>query len=322
METKKYIFKIPFVLNKHSGIKIKEDDELKFILEPYTVYIHLFEDEQNGYFEIPFNDENKIYEFYQIFKSTLNRLNIIENKKYGSWSIKLENITEENLNNFIHETNTTKIVVDEENYKEIHTSFNLKIDLQVDYVLSIILTAIIDDITILYNDSKNSEIINDNKINTALDIYSNSFFQKDKPRYLSYFNILELLKPTIERDEETLTCVEKIIEYADNYKETFALENNELLKKDFDSLKSSIGNLKNKSFTPSILQLVNDYNISIEGYDDLEGWISSAYTVRNKIAHEGEILDNFDECLSFLEKFIPTLLLVKIKKRLTHNFCV
>lgn len=226
----------------------------------------------------------------------------------------MENITEENLNNFIHETNTTKVVVDEENYKEIHTSFNLKMDLQVDYVLSIILTAIIDDITILYADSKNTEIMNDNKLNTALDIYANSFFLKDKPRYLSYFNILELLKPKIKRDTESLTCIENIIEYVDNYKEAYNLENNELLKNDFNSLKSSIGNLKNKSFTPSILQLVNDYNITFEGYDDLEDWISSAYTVRNKFAHKGEILDNFDECLSFLEKFIPTLLLAKIKK--------
>ena len=314
METKKYIFKIPFVLNKHSGIKIKEDDELKFILEPYTIYIHLSEDEQNGYFEIPFNDENKIYEFYQIFKTTLNRLNIVENEKNRRWSIKLENITEENLDNYIHETNTTKIVVDEEDYKEIHTSFNLKMDLQVDYVLSIILAAVIDDITILYADSKNTEIMNDNKLNTALDIYANSFFQKDKPRYLSYFNILELLKPKIKRDTESLTYIENIIESIKEYEQKDEIQNNELLKNDFNSLKSSIGNLKNKSFTPSILQLVNDYNIILEGYDDLEDWISSAYAVRNKFAHKGEILDNFDECLSFLEKFIPTLLLVKIKK--------
>ncbi len=314
METKKYIFKIPFVLNKHSGIKIKEDDELKFILEPYTIYIHLSEDEQNGYFEIPFNDENKIYEFYQIFKTTLNRLNIVENQKNRRWSIKLENITEENLDNYIHETITTKIVVDEENYKEIHTSFNLKMDLQVDYVLSIILTAIIDDITILYADSKNTEIMNDNKLNTALDIYANSFFQKDKPRYLSYFNILELLKPKIKRDTESLTYIENIIESIKEYEQKDKIQNNELLKNDFNSLKSSIGNLKNKSFTPSILQLVNDYKIKLEGYDDLEDWISSAYDVRNKFAHKGEILDNFDECLSFLEKFIPTLLLAKIKK--------
>ena len=62
------------------------------------------------------------------------------------------------------------------------------------------------------------------------------------------------------------------------------------------------------------MQLVKDYNINLEGYDDLEDWISSAYTVRNKFAHKGEILDNFDECLSFLEKFIPTLLLNKNKK--------
>lgn len=314
MEIKKYIFKIPFILNNHSRIKIREEDELKFILEPYTLYIHLFEDEQYGYFKIPFNDKNKIYEFYQIFKLTLNRLNIVGNLKYGSWSIKLENITEENLNNYIHEINTTKIIVDEENYKKIHTSFNLRMDLHVDYILSIILAAIIYDITILYNDSKNSEIMNDNKINTALDIYANSFFQKDKPRYLSYFNILELLKPTIKRDEDTLTCVKNIIEYVDNYKEKFDLENNEHLKNDFDSLKSSIGNLKNKSFHPSILQLVNDYNISLEGYDDLDDWISSAYNVRNNFVHKGAILDNFDECLSFLEKFIPILLLVKIKK--------
>lgn len=314
METKKYIFKIPFVLNKHSGIKIKEDDELKFILDPYTIYIHLSEDEQNGYFEIPFNDENKIYEFYQIFKTTLNRLNIVENEKYGHWSIKLENITEDNLDNYIHETNTTKIVVDEEDYKEIHTSFNLKIDLQVDYVLSIILAAVIDDITILYADSKNTEIMNDNKLNTALDIYANSFFQKDKPRYLSYFNILELLKPKIKRDTESLTYIENIIESIKEYEQKDKIQNNELLKNDFNSLKSSIGNLKNKSFTPSILQLVNDYKIKLEGYDDLEDWISSAYDVRNKFAHKGEILDNFDECLSFLEKFIPTLLLAKIKK--------
>lgn len=314
METKKYIFKIPFVLNKHSGIKIKEDDELKFILDSYTIYIHLSEDEQNGYFEIPFNDENKIYEFYQIFKTTLNRLNIVENEKYGHWSIKLENITEDNLDNYIHETNTTKIVVDEEDYKEIHTSFNLKIDLQVDYVLSIILAAVIDDITILYADSKNTEIMNDNKLNTALDIYANSFFQKDKPRYLSYFNILELLKPKIKRDTESLTYIENIIESIKEYEQKDKIQNNELLKNDFNSLKSSIGNLKNKSFTPSILQLVNDYKIKLEGYDDLEDWISSAYDVRNKFAHKGEILDNFDECLSFLEKFIPTLLLAKIKK--------
>jgi len=314
METKKYIFKIPFVLNKNSGIKIKENDELKFILEPYTIYIHLFEDEQKGYFEIPFNDENKIYEFYQIFKTTLNRLNIVENEKYGHWSIKLENITEDNLDNYIHETNTTKIVVDEEDYKEIHTSFNLKIDLQVDYVLSIILAAVIDDITILYADSKNTEIMNDNKLNTALDIYANSFFQKDKPRYLSYFNILELLKPKIKRDTESLTYIENIIESIKEYEQKDKIQNNELLKNDFNSLKSSIGNLKNKSFTPSILQLVNDYKIKLEGYDDLEDWISSAYDVRNKFAHKGEILDNFDECLSFLEKFIPTLLLAKIKK--------
>jgi len=314
METKKYIFKIPFVLNKNSGIKIKENDELKFILEPYTIYIHLFEDEQKGYFEIPFNDENKIYEFYQIFKTTLNRLNIVENEKYGHWSIKLENITEDNLDNYIHETNTTKIVVDEEDYKEIHTSFNLKIDLQVDYVLSIILAAVIDDITILYADSKNTEIMNDNKLNTALDIYANSFFQKDKPRYLSYFNILELLKPKIKRDTESLTYIENIIESIKEYEQKDKIQNNELLKNDFNSLKSSIGNLKNKSFTPSILQLVNDYKIKLEGYDDLEDWISSAYDVRNKFAHKGEISDNFDECLSFLEKFIPTLLLAKIKK--------
>jgi len=226
----------------------------------------------------------------------------------------LENITEDNLDNYIHETNTTKIVVDEEDYKEIHTSFNLKIDLQVDYVLSIILAAVIDDITILYADSKNTEIMNDNKLNTALDIYANSFFQKDKPRYLSYFNILELLKPKIKRDTESLTYIENIIESIKEYEQKDKIQNNELLKNDFNSLKSSIGNLKNKSFTPSILQLVNDYKIKLEGYDDLEDWISSAYDVRNKFAHKGEILDNFDECLSFLEKFIPTLLLAKIKK--------
>lgn len=314
METNKYIFKIPFVLNKHSKIKIKEYDELKFILEPYTIYIHLSEDEQNGYFEIPFNDENKIYEFYQIFKTTLNRLNIVENQKNRRWSIKLENITEDNLDNYIHETTTAKIVVDEEDYKEIHTSFNLKMDLQVDYVLSIILTAIIDDITILYADSKNTEIMNDNKLNTALDIYANSFFLKDKPRYLSYFNILELLKPKIKRDTESLAYIENIIESIKEYEQKDEIQNNELLKNDFNSLKSSIGNLKNKSFTPSILQLVNDYKIKLEGYDNLEDWISSAYDVRNKFAHKGEILDNFDECLSFLEKFIPTLLFAKIKK--------
>ena len=49
-----------------------------------------------------------------------------------------------------------------------------------DYVLSTILTVIINDITLLYNDSKNTEILNDNKLNTALDIYANSFFQKVK----------------------------------------------------------------------------------------------------------------------------------------------
>lgn len=314
METKKYIFKIPFVLNKYSEIKIKENDELKFILDPYTIYIHLSEDEQKGYFEIPFNDENKIYEFYQIFKTTLNRLNIVENEKYGPWSIKLENIPEDNLDNYIYEINTAKIVVDEEKYKEIHTPFNLKIDLQFDYVLSIILAAIIDDITLLYADSKNTEIMNDNKLNTALDIYANSFFQKDKSLYLSYFNILELLKPIIKRDEESLTYIENIIESIKEYEQKDEIQNNEILKNDFNSIKSSIGNLKNKSFTPSILQLVNDYKIKLEGYDDLEDWISSAYTVRNKFAHKGEILDNFDECLSFLEKFIPTLLLSKIKK--------
>ena len=311
MKTKKYIFKIPFVLNDHSRIKIK-DDELKFKLDPYTIYISLFKDGQKGYFEIPFNDKDKIYEFYHIFKVTLNRLNIIE--KYGSWSIKLEDINEDNLNNYIHEKNTAKILVDEKNYKEISTSFNLKMDVEIDYILSIILSAIINDITLLYNDPKKTKKKNDIKLNTALDIYAHSFFQKDKPRYLSYFNILELLKPKIKRDEETLTCVKNIIEYVDNYKETFDLENNELLKNDFDSLKSSIGNLKNKSFTPSILQLENEYNIILEGYGDLEDWISSAYTVRNKFAHKGEILDNFDDCLGFLEKFIPTLLLVKIKK--------
>lgn len=80
METKKYTFKIPFELNKHSGIEIKKNDELKFILEPYTIYIYLLKDEQNGYFKIPFNDKNKIYEFYRIFKLTLNRLNVIEIK--------------------------------------------------------------------------------------------------------------------------------------------------------------------------------------------------------------------------------------------------
>ena len=313
METKKYTFKIPFELNKHSGIEIKKNDELKFILEPYTIYIYLLKDEQNGYFKIPFNDKNKIYEFYRIFKLTLNRLNVIENKKYGSWSIKLENISENNLKNYIYENNTTKIAADEEYYKEIITKINLQMDLEMDYVLSIILTAIINDITLLYNDSKNTEILNDNKLNTALDIYANSFFQKDKPRYLSYFNILELIKPTIMREDPSLTCIENIIKYIDKYEQVTCMKNKDLVKKDLNSLKSIMGMLKNKSLIQSILKLVNDYNIKIEEYDNLEEWLSSAYKVRNALVHEGKILENFDELLVFLKNFIPILLLYKIE---------
>ena len=78
--------------------------------------------------------------------------------KYNPWSIKLEDINEDNLNNYIHEKNTTKILVDEKNYKEISTTFQLKMDMETNIIFSLILSTIINDITLLYNDSKNSKI--------------------------------------------------------------------------------------------------------------------------------------------------------------------
>lgn len=71
----KYILKIPFELNGNSGIKINDDNNLKFNLDTFEITLNYNKQEQKGHFKIMyFYNENEIFQFYEKFKKQYNYL--------------------------------------------------------------------------------------------------------------------------------------------------------------------------------------------------------------------------------------------------------
>lgn len=294
----KYLLPIKFITDEHSGILIKKEDELTFCIDSNDITIKYNENSRNGTFEVISLNKDSLFNSYNNLKTIINTMSLY-NEQYSNWNIKLEKIDEAELENKIIELKPQKVIKDGNYYKITDNVYlNIEID-SVEVIACISLPSIIEDIQnihekIVENEFKNKEIV--------LDLYKNSFFQDPTARFLTYINILELLAPELYQEKEGIDCIDDLSEILKKeYK-------NKLNNDDYESIKNRLGILKRKSITHRVKQLPEKYDVCIDNLEYTKSMIKDAYDVRSRIAHEGRIIENFNKCCNFLEKFIPLLL--------------
>lgn len=303
---KVYSLKIPFKLNANNSIK-SDENKIDFKLDGYDIKFCLNDNHQKGEFVITFfEDKAEIWPFYTLFKKTIDILNLSPDL----WSIKLINLEKDNIMRYVNEkciseelTGDNVIVCKFSGGYTINESFKVGL-IQLNPI-----DEIINKISMNFCCLKSINWENNKKLSAALDIYTNSYFQEDTARFLSYSIILELLKPVIEREGIGLKCVNELKSKIAEYQVSDKVSTNDNLINEFKSLNNSVKNLEYMSISYSIKQIPDSYNIELENYDDLPMMLGKCYSVRSKFVHNGSIHKNFDECFVFLREFIPILLM-------------
>lgn len=296
----KYLLPIKFITDENSGILIENDDDSTFCIDSNYITIEYNETSRKGIFKVLSEDKNSLFEFYKTLKSIINTMSLF-NPQYKNWNMKLEKIDDKNINEKIIELKPQELKKDGNNYY-ITEYITLKTDVNLlQAIASIKLSTIVKDFKSIHE-----KIIGNNKIKNQeiiLDLYKNSFFQDKPARFLTYMNILELLFKQHHLNEKGIKCINDLIGILDEeYKDKLLDED------DYESIKNGIGRIKRKSITYCVKQIPEDYGVYINNLKYSENMLKDAYDVRSNIAHEGEIIENFEECYNFLEKFIPKLL--------------
>ena len=306
---KRYILKVPFELNGNSSIK-SEKDNISFKLDEYDVKLRLNKNHQKGDFIISyFYDKREILPFYLIFKKTIDALNLSSNL----WSIKLKNLNKYTIIRYVCEEHYSENL-SESNAFICKSSGNYVMNdsFKMGVVQLNPIDNIINSISQNFIKFKDFDWQKNKKLVAVLDIYTNSYFQEDATRFLSYCIILELLKPKVEREGIGLVCVNEFKSTVEKYIDSDDVRNENGLINEFNGLKKSIDNLKYMSITYSIKQLPVVYNIELSAYDDIPKMLGKCYSVRSEFAHNGSIHKDFDRCFVFLREFIPILIIKAI----------
>ena len=315
MNTKGTYLRIPFKLNENSEINSSKNES--FYLNDCEIRINT-NNTHVGYFDI-YNignyDSDELYTFYLNFRDSIHLLNITKD----FWSIKIEDITFDELKGYIfgEKLNSTKnddveIIKKGNRYEVIMPpiEMNIKMDVNVEVTEYNSVEEIQNKISIIFPKIK-SNFLN-KKQKTAINLYADSYYKDDMSRFLIYVTILELLKPKIRRENESKKCCSDLKDKVKEYQEKYADEN---LQKEFNEIMSSLSHIHERSISYSIKQLSEEYDILLENID-IEEMIGVSYKVRSKFVHEGVIRDEFENCLKFLEDYIPKLLKFVIEKRL------
>lgn len=297
----KYSLFIPFELNGASSIK-SDEDKVNFKLDYYDIEICLKENHQVGKFTISyFDSKTDIWQFYLIFKKTIDLLNLSPDL----WGIKLKNLNQDSIMEYV-ETNHFPENLDEVHSGQYESHINLRLDLKLGFIQLNAINKIIDEMSYNFNKLQKINWKNNENLEVALDIYTNSYFQENISCFLSYTIILELLKPKIKREGKGLECVDKLMSIIEEYRNFDDVKNNVNLRNEFNGLNNTINDLNDMSITFSIKQIPSRYNIEME--EDMPKMLGKSYNVRSKFVHEGYIHKDFDKCFVFLRKFIPILL--------------
>lgn len=151
------------------------------------------------------------------------------------------------------------------------------------------------------------------KLKTALNLYSDSYFKDFESRFLIYMTILELLKPSIKREGIGKKCGEEIKNIVTEFKECDEVKSDKELENEINEIEGSLTYILDRSIRYCLKQLAEENNIKIDGYE-LTEMINKSYSVRNKYVHNGEIKNEFEECLDFLTRLVPKLLQIEIDK--------
>ena len=286
-------------MDENSGIIIEKNDNLIFNIDSNDIKINYNKTKRKGSFEIINDDKNSILDFYKNLKNIINTMSLY-NPQYTNWNMKLKNYDDNELNNRVIELKPIEITK-KGNHYEISTSINLDMEIKLyGSIASIKASTIIDDIKEINEKiGENCQIKNKS---TVLDIYKNSFFKEKSSRFLSYVNILELLttREHIKKNQEK--CIDDLIEIIDNnYSDK--LKNDEI-----ETLKSRIGGLKRESITKSVEQIPKEQGVYIKNKKYSKNMLKKSYDVRSRLAHDGILTEDFNECYDFLDKFIPIFL--------------
>lgn len=303
---KRYFLKIPFELNGNSSIK-SENDNINFKLDGYEIKICLNKNHQKGDFIISyFDDETEIWPFYLIFKKTIDVLNLSSDL----WSIKIATLNKDTIMGYVDEDYYPDDLVGDDVFLcKSSGKYVMKGSFKMGLIQLNPIDDIIEKISKNFKKFKKMNLQENKKLAVVLDIYTNSYFQDDTARFLSYSIILELLKPKVERKGKGLECVNELKSTVEKYVNSDDVKNDDDLLNEFNGLNKSIGDLNKMSITYSIKQISNFYDIELDGYDDLPKMLGKCYNVRSKFAHSGSIHKDFDECFVFLREFIPILII-------------
>ena len=301
MYIKKYTLRIPFKLNGNSNISV-EDDETVFDLKNYNVKVD-FDNKYEGVFRVNyFKNYDEIYLFYEDFKILISLLNLDST----IWSIKIKDLNKRTIHQYVQ----TEYDVDNvaENQIIIKPSSISIIPGKIKPIQAKPLQNIIQDIKFYYSKWDQINFEKNKKLKTAVEFYTNSYFQDFEVRFLTYIIVLELLKPNIKRKGVGKECVDKIKSVVMDYKKDQRVIVNEDLKKEVEEIESSLNYFPYRSIGYSLQRLANESHVEIEEFEDINIMIRKSYKVRSKYVHNGEIINEFDECFNFLMKFIPVLI--------------
>ena len=307
MYVKKYFLCIPFKLNGNSRFSV-DNERMEFNLENLTVKIS-FDDDYHGLFKICyFQNKEDILLFYENFKVIISLLNLDS----SIWSIQIKDLDENIILDYM---GYDCCVVDEnENQIIIKPDTILISSGEVKPIQCNSLSDFIKDIQSYHSKLNGIDFDINKKLKTALEFYTNSYFQELEVRFLTYIIILELLKPNIKREGIGKECVDKINDIVKEYRNNQKVKEDEVLKREMDEIGSSLSYIPYRSIGFSIQHLVNNNQIKLDGFEDMEGMIKKSYNVRSKFVHNGKILDEFYECLTFLNILIPELIKKELNK--------
>lgn len=170
-----------------------------------------------------------------------------------------------------------------------------------------------DKIKFYYSNRASLDFDKNKKLKTALNLYSDSYFKDSESCFLIYMTILELLKPSINREGIGKECGEKIKNVVAEYNELDNVKSNHELENEIKEIDGSLNHILHRSIRYCLIQLAKENNIEVNGYG-LTEMINKSYSVRNEYVHRGKIKNGFDECLDFLTRFVPKLLQMEIDK--------
>jgi hypothetical protein len=182
---------------------------------------------------------------------------------------------------------------------------------QVSMALGIPAKNIIELLQETYFSERSVNVINNEKLRLAIEIYASYRFEvSDHAKLIRLVSSLEAITPSREVPEYSKKAIDQANQIIKSKRNEYKQGSREW--KDIDRILSRLGNLKEESIGEGMRQFVRE---AISGNEDIGKQkevlekLKIAYDMRSKLLHEGHIDDKkLRGALEFLQDFVPKIL--------------